>query len=319
MIRRNMLGHFFTIAVSFCLLAMVFIIGRTFDFSADWIDGPTLSEGSWKLVGLALFLMSVIVLFYSGVGQFISKARKHSGFAVFLLFCTWFAVGLLYIIVFFDVLFDPQVDEFGAMQQVATLCLGIAVFAGTWLYTLIKFPEYKDVEIVREIIEQEVDRAIYKPDLSCGKCGEGLKDVWEFCPNCGGLVLGDDSVLVDSYDVIVEEDMSISTPPPPPKKKRGLFGRKKKDIEPEDTFEPDEDNEPELEEDVPEDEDFIDDFKKEVEVKKKKPSKKEKKPVSPDPVTQVQCDKCDTLLEIRNTKRPLNIRCPTCKNIWLLE
>jgi len=50
---------------------------------------------------------------------------------------------------------------------------------------------------------------------------------------------------------------------------------------------------------------FIEDFKKEDLAKA--------------PPKRVKCEKCGTLLEIKNTARPLNVRCPTCKFIWLLE
>jgi hypothetical protein len=297
------------------MLVIFFTIIRYFNFSSDWADGPTLSDSALLTIRVSTFLLSVTVLIYSGHGQLISKAKKYPGFAVFLLFCIWFALALMYVVAFFDDVFKPEITDFGAKQQLAIFSLGAAVFAGTWLYTMIKFPEYKDVEYIKDIIGREVDRVVYKPDLSCEQCGEGLKDAWEYCPNCGGMLMGDDSILISSYDVIIEDEEE--TPLAPPKKKRrGLFGRRKK--EPKDELVLDEDEEEEEldlkeepleEEDLPPDDDFIDDFKEE--------KKKGKKKVPE--VTRVSCDKCETLLEIRNPKRPLNVRCPTCKNIWLLE
>jgi hypothetical protein len=315
MIRRNLLGQFYTVSILFWMLVIFFTIVRYFDFSSDWAEGPLLSDSALLTVQVSTFLLSVTVLVYTGHGQFISKAKKYPGFAVLLLFCIWFAVAMMYLVAFFDYLFEPEIDDFGAKQQLAIFCLGTAVFAGTWLYTLIKFPEYKDVEFIKDVIGREVDRVVYKPDLSCEQCGEGLKEIWEYCPNCGGMLMGDDSILVSPYEVIIEDEEE--TPLAPPKKKRrGLFGRRKKKEELKEELildeEEEEEDEPELEEileeDLPPDEDFIDDFIEEKPKEKKAPK-----------VTRVSCDKCETLLEIRNPKRPLNVRCPTCKNIWLLE
>jgi hypothetical protein len=314
MIRRNLLGQFYTLAVFIWLLLIFFAVVRFFDFSSDWADGEPLSSTALLMVKVGVFLIAATTLIYSAHGQVISKAKKYSGFGVFLLFCVWFAIALMFLVVFFDDFFTSELEGFGAKQQLAVFGLGMAVFAGTWLYTMIKFPEFKDVEYIRDFIEQEVERAVYKPDLSCGQCGEGLKEDWEFCPTCGGLVLGEDSLMVSPMEIL--EDQKI---PEARQKKRGLMGRfKKKDKAPSrDELildeEPELDDEPD--DDLPEDEDFIDEFQE----KEEKPKKKEEKKGDDDEVTRAKCEKCSTLLEIRNTKRPLNIRCPTCKHIWLLE
>ncbi len=320
MIRRNLLGQFFSIAILICLVVIIVAIARTFSFSTDWIEGPTMAGRSLYLVQTFVVIIAVIVAIISFIGQFVSRAEKYSGFAVFLLFCTWMATGMMLLVSFFEVIFDPVIDDFGALQQVVVVTLGLGVFAITWLYSVIKFPEYKDVEYIKSVIEKEVDRAVYKPDLSCEKCGEGLKDDWEFCPNCGGMMVGEDDIVLTDYEVIIEDEPKFA--PPSPRKKRGLFGRRKdKMVEPKDEFVID-DDEPELEAepegDVPPDEDFIDEFDKKAAEKKpaKKEKKKEKKASG---VTRVKCDKCSTLLEIRNPKRPLHVRCPDCKNIWELK
>ena len=40
---------------------------------------------------------------------------------------------------------------------------------------------------------------------------------------------------------------------------------------------------------------------------------------SPEVSTQHRCEECNVLLEVKNPKRPLNVRCPSCKHIMLLE
>lgn len=255
------------------------------------------------------FVLGFAVLLFSFHGQVISKAKKYKGFAIILLFIMWFVLLMTFLVLFIDQLIDTNGTELGPVQQLAIVSAFFVIFVTSYLYTMIKFPEFKDVEYIKKVIDKRVERAIKDHEGVCDVCGSGIRNHWEYCPSCGAVLVDEETLVVDP--ILEEEPPSVMPPVKEPSRRKGLLGRfKKKDKKETMVIE-----EPEVEEEP--DMDEPDQEPEEAEKTKKADAKAD--PQEEGEVARVECDNCGTLLEIRNPKRPLNVRCPSCSNIWLLE
>ena len=301
MIRRNIAGQVYSGAISLFFLAMLFPLVRVFDFTSDWADGPVLSDTAYLWLFLCALLMTLTVMALTIHGQFFSKEKGYLAISYLSIFTIWAMIIAMYLNLFFDRLLSVDV-AFGPRQQVVFFSCAVILAIATVVYTTARFPQTKDMEYLEKYIDRQIDQAVNKPDTTCGQCGYGIKEDWTFCPSCGGAILTEESLLaIPMEEEVLEEEEDI------PERKPSFFKRtifKRQDGKPKEKMV--------LEEEKKKDDgaaasegEFIEDFKR--------------TDLANAPPKRVKCEKCSTLLEIKNTTRPLNIRCPSCKYIWLLE
>ena len=304
MIRRNIAGQTYSGAVLLFILAMLFPLVRVFDFSKDWADGPILSDNAYLWMFFCTILVTVTVMVMTIHGQFISKGKEYMAVSYLGMFTMWAMVIGSFLNLFFDKIVSVDV-AFGPRQQVALFICYLVLGVATLVYTTARFPMKKDMEYLEKYIDKQIDQAVNRPDTTCGQCGFGIKEDWTFCPACGGAIMTTETLLAIPME---EEELDEDGLPDekPSFFKRTVFGKRQESKPKEKMVIEEEKKKDDIEpaEGKAEDE-FIEDFKKEDLAKA--------------PAKRVKCEKCGTLLEIKNTTRPLNIRCPTCKYIWLLE